>query len=217
MQDFKTVYIFGYCGHAYVLIESMLDLGYEIKGYFDIQEAISNPYNIEYLGFELNVDLKSIVKRDYVFPAVGEANIREKLVNMFIKENLSQFTLIDKTANVSKTATVGLSTYIGKNSIVNALSKIGQGVVLNTNSVVEHECLIGDFVHVAPSATLTGNVKVGKSSLVGANSVCKQNSSIGSNCILGAGSVLIKDLPDNETWVGNPARKKVLKKKKQSL
>jgi sugar O-acyltransferase (sialic acid O-acetyltransferase NeuD family) len=207
VQDSKLVYIFGYSGHAYVLIESMLDLGYTIVGYFDKQKAISNPYKLNYLGFELNVDLKAIISQDYVFPTVGEVSIREKLVSIFLKEGLNQFTLIDKTANVSKTATVGLSTYIGKNAIVNALATIGQGVILNTNSVVEHECQIGNFAHLGPSATLAGNVKVGNNSFVGANSVCKQNISVGKNTILGAGSVLVKNLPDNETWIGNPAKR----------
>ena len=207
MQDFKNVYIFGYSGHAYVLIESMLELGYTVLGYFDKQKAMSNPYNLEYFGYELDVDLRSIIKEHYVFPTVGEQPIREKIVNLFVAKNLNQFILIDKTAHVSKTATIGLSTYIGKNSSVNALSKIGTGVIINTNSVVEHECEIGDFVHLAPSATLAGNVKIGNRSFVGANAVSKQNSSIGSDCILGAGSVLLKDLPKGETWIGNPARK----------
>jgi sugar O-acyltransferase (sialic acid O-acetyltransferase NeuD family) len=209
VQDSKSVYIFGYSGHAYVLIESMIDLGFTVLGYFDKKEAALNPYNLKYLGFELSVDLRSIVKDDFVFPTVGEAQIRDKLVKFFFKENLMQFTLIDKTANISKTATIGLSTYIGKNAIVNALAIIGQGVILNTNSVIEHECEIGDFVHIAPSATVAGNVKIGNSSFIGANSVCKQNITIGKASILGVGSVLIKDIPENEIWVGNPAKKMI--------
>ena len=207
MQDSREVYIFGYSGHAYVLIESMMDLGYTILGYFDKQEAVANPYNLEYLGFELDVDLKAIVKDANVFPTVGEAHIREKLLAIFIKENLKQFTLIDKTAHVSKTAIIGMSTYIGKSAIVNALAKVGQGVILNTNSVIEHECEIGDFAHIAPSATLAGNVKIGGRSFVGANSVCKQSVNIGSNCIIGAGGVVVKNIPNNEVWIGNPAKK----------
>lgn len=207
MQDSREVYIFGYSGHAYVLIESMMDLGYTILGYFDKQEAVVNPYTLEYLGFELDVDLKTIVKDANVFPTVGEAHIREKLLAIFIKENLKQFTLIDKTAHVSKTAIIGMSTYIGKSAIVNALAKVGQGVILNTNSVIEHECEIDDFTHIAPSATLAGNVKVGRRSFVGANSACKQSVNIGSNCIIGAGGVVVKNVPNNEVWIGNPAKK----------
>lgn len=207
MHDSKNVYIFGYSGHAYVLLESMLDLGYSILGYFDKQEAASNPYDLEYLGFELDVDLKSIVKENYVFPTVGENHIREKLITIFNKENLKQFVLIDKSANVSKTAEIGFSTYVGKNVCVNSLVKIGSGVILNTNAVIEHECEIDDLVHIAPSATLAGNVKVGRGSFIGANSVCKQNITIGNNSTIGAGSALVKNMPDNEIWMGNPAKK----------
>lgn len=207
MQECKNIYIFGYSGHAYVLIESMLELGYTILGYLDRQEAKSNPYNLEYFGNESEVELQAIVKDDYVFPTIGEPSVREKLVDLYIKNELNQFVLIDKTANVSKTATIGVSTYIGKNAIVNALSKIGKGVIINTNAVVEHECELGDFVHLAPSATLAGNVKIGNNSFIGVNSSSKQNISIGSNCILGAGSVILKNIPNNETWVGNPAKK----------
>ena len=207
MQDSKNVFIFGYSGHAYVLIESMLDLGYTISGYFDKKVAVLNPYNLEYLGFELVVDLKSIVNQDYVFPTVGENFIREKLLKIFDEHGLNQFALIDKTANISKTAQIGLSTYIGKSVCVNALAKIGSGVILNTSAVIEHECVIDDLVHIAPSATLAGNVEVGRGSFVGANSVCKQNMTIGTNCTLGAGSALVKNIPDNEIWMGSPAKK----------
>ena len=207
MHDFKKVYIFGYSGHAYVLIESMLALGYTILGYFDKSEAKINPYNIPYCGFELDVHLKLHVQDAYVFPTVGEHIIREKLVHLFTKENLKQFVLIDQSAQISKTAAIGMSTYIGKNAVVNAISTLGVGVIINTNAVVEHECEVHDFVHLAPSSTIAGNVKIGKSSFLGANSVCKQNTTIGANCVLGAGSVVLKNIPDGETWVGNPAKK----------
>lgn len=211
MGDCKKVYIFGYSGHAYVLVESMLELGYIILGYFDRQEAISNPYSLKYFGHELNVNLNSIINDNFVFPTVGDVNLREKMIKMFNSENLNQFVLIDNSAKVSKSAIIGVSTYVGKNSSVNALSKIGSGVIINTNSVVEHECEISDFVHIGPSATLAGNIKVGNKSFIGANSVIKERMSVGLNCILGAGSVLLHNLPNNQTWVGNPARKKGVK------
>lgn len=206
MQDCKNVYIFGYSGHAFVLIESMLELGYTILGYFDKVEAPINPYNISYCGYELDSDVCAIVKTSFVFPAVGDNALREKIVNLFIKQKLKQFVLIDKSANLSKTATIGLSTYVGKNTVVNARAEIGQGVILNTNAVIEHECVINDFTHIGPSATLAGNVIVGKRSFVGANAVCKQNIKLGVNAVLGAGSVLLKNMPNGETWVGNPAK-----------
>ena len=52
-----------------------------------------------------------------------------------------------------------------------------------------------------------GRVMIGDGSFVGANVTILPGISIGSNSIIGAGSVVTKDIPENEVWAGNPARK----------
>jgi UDP-N-acetylbacillosamine N-acetyltransferase len=207
VSETKSVFIFGYSGHAYVVIESLIDAGYSVKGYFDCREASKNPYNLTYMGFERNVDVKSIVKNDLVFPSLGENGIREELVKLFDELSLNQFTAIDPSAKISKTANIGMSTYIGKNVMVNAQTVIGRGAIINTHATIEHECNIEDFVHIAPAAVICGNVKVGRKSFVGANSVARQNITIISDVLVGAGSVLIKSVEVKGIWVGNPVRK----------
>ena len=54
---------------------------------------------------------------------------------------------------------------------------------------------------------LAGNVCVGENTLIGSNSSIKQGITIGNNVIVGAGSVVIKDIPDNGVWAGNPVRR----------
>lgn len=203
----KSVFIFGYSGHAYVVIESLLDAGYEITGYFDLKSAEKNPYNLAYFGFEKEVDVKKIVKDSLVFPTIGDIQIRKKMILFFEKLELNQFTLIDPSANQSKTATLGKSTYVGKNVIINSLSKIGSGVILNTACIVEHECIVGDYSHLAPSTVLCGNVSIGKEVFLGANSVIRQGMRIKDSLTVGAGSVIIKNLEIEGTWIGNPVRK----------
>ena len=55
-------------------------------------------------------------------------------------------------------------------------------------------------------AVLAGSVKVGKSTFIGAGAVIKQGVNIGNNVIIGAGSVVLKDVPNNVTWAGVPAK-----------
>lgn len=207
MSDNKKVFLFGYSGHAYVIIESILAAGFSIAGYFDYREATSNPYKIPYFGFEDNVDVKSIVKNNFVFPSIGDNKIRAKLVSFFEKHNLQQCILIDPSANVSPTAKLNVSTYIGKKVSINALSHIGKGVIINTSSVVEHECIINDYCHIAPASILCGNVRIGEGAFVGSNSVVKNNLTICNHIMLGAGSVVVKSILENGIWVGNPAKK----------
>jgi sugar O-acyltransferase (sialic acid O-acetyltransferase NeuD family) len=207
VSETRSVFLFGYSGHAYVVIESLLAAGYEIKGYFDFRKAERNPYDLEYFGFEGEADAKKIVGNDLVFPSIGENSIRKKLIILFDKLELNQFVAIDPSANVSKTAYLNYSTYIGKNVTVNAQAEIGKGVILNTSCIIEHECKVSEYVHIAPGAVLCGNVYVGADSFVGANSVVKQNLKISEGNVIGAGSVVVSDVKEKGIWVGNKLRK----------
>ncbi|MBD3627922.1 acetyltransferase [Cyclobacterium sp.] len=207
MSEAKKVFLFGYSGHAYVIIESLLDAGYAIAGYFDKAEAEFNPYNLPYFGFEKEVDVRCIVGDRLVFPSIGDNSIRENLIDFFNSFALKQFVLKDPSAVVSSTATLGVSTYVGKGVLVNAQSIIGGGVILNSGSIVEHECKLGDFVHIAPGAVLCGNVKIGNGSFIGANSVVRENNSVVGGALIGAGSVVTKNITKNGIWFGNPVRK----------
>ena len=211
MLEDKKVFIFGYSGHAYVIIESLIEMGYFIEGYFDFEEATVNPYGLTYYGFEKKVAVQEIVKNSLVFPTVGDNVIRKKLVHFFEELSLHQFTVIDKSANVSKTAQIGYSTYIGKNTAINAQAKIGNGVIVNTGAIIEHECHVNDFVHVAPASVLCGNVTVNKNVFIGANTVVKNNISIHEEVTIGAGAVVVKSIVEKGIWVGNPTRKYEIK------
>ena len=100
---------------------------------------------------------------------------------------------------------------IAANATLNPMVHLGKGVICNTSTSIDHECIIGDFCHIAPGAVLCGNVQVGRSTFIGANSVIKQGIVIGNNVTIGAGTVVIKDIPDNTTVVGNPAKTLVAK------
>lgn len=207
MSESRSVFLFGYSGHAYVIIESLLDAGYKISGYFDFKEDEKNPYGLNYFGYEHEVDVKSIVGNNLVFPSIGDNSIRKQVIGLFEKFQLNQFVAIDPKASVSKTSFIKPSTYIGKNVMVNAQTKIGKGVILNTSCIIEHECQLSDYVHIAPGAVLCGNVSVGEDSFVGANSVVRQNIMIRERIVIGAGSVVTSDINESGVWVGNKLRK----------
>lgn len=197
--------MFGYSGHSYVVIETLQAVGMKIAGYFDRQMAKENPYNLPYMGYEGEVG--KINWSGFVFPAVGDNKVRESMVHFFSASVLRQFVLMDPSAKVSPTAIIQPSTYIGKNSCINAQVQIGKGVIINTGAIIEHESSIGDFAHIAPAAVLCGNVRVGNNSFIGANAVIKQGIKIGIKAIIGTGAVVLKDVPDGEVWLGNPAKR----------
>ena len=203
----KNIALLAYSGHAYVVADILIALGYNIIGYFDKNEATNNPFNIEYLGLENDETVKDILKGAAIFPAVGNNQLRKKMVEMFEKLFLEQIVLISPDTKLAGDVKINNSTLVCRGALINPLADIGKGVIINTGAIIEHECLIRDFAHIAPGATLTGNVEVGEASFIGANSTIINSVKIGNNAIIGAGSVVLSNVPDNEVWAGNPAKK----------
>ncbi|WP_291285063.1 acetyltransferase [Flavobacterium sp.] len=206
MSD-KSVIIVGYSGHAYVLIETVLENGLNVIGYSDKEEVDHNPYSLEYLGFEKDKNFAGWGNHVTSFViGLGDNRMRQNIAILIESKGKVIETVIHHTAHVSKNVSIGNGTFINKNVSVNALASIGKHVILNTGCIVEHECILNDAVHIGPGAVLAGNVKVGERTFVGANSVIKQGITIGKDVIIGAGAVIITDIPDGKKVIGNPGR-----------
>lgn len=205
----RKIALFGYSGHSFVVADAIRQSGSELVGYYDKAEAGVNPFGIAYLGHE-----SSGQSLDYMNQAcclaiagVGDNNIRKKITEFLTHRKIDFATVIHPGSILSPLAIIGKGTFVAPGVKVNPLARIGAGVILNTGSIIEHECEVNNFAHIAPGAVLAGNVSVGEGSFIGANSVVLQGITIGKNVIIGAGSVVVKNVPDNEVWVGNPARK----------
>lgn len=66
--------------------------------------------------------------------------------------------------------------------------------------------MIGDHTHSATGSVLAGNVEIGSLSHIGAGAIVRQAITIGSRSVVGAGAVVIRDVQDDTTVYGNPAR-----------
>lgn len=76
----------------------------------------------------------------------------------------------------------------------------------NIYSYVEHDCVIGDFVTFAPGVKCNGNVTIGDDAYIGAGAVIRQGVVVGAGATIGMGAVVTRDVPENVTVVGNPAK-----------
>ncbi|MGN7787936.1 acyltransferase [Niabella sp. 22666] len=116
---------------------------------------------------------------------------------------------------------------IGKNCNINCQVFIENDVLIGDNVTIKPGVQIWDGVHlednvfIGPNVTFTNDlmprsrnkdfklektrVKTGAS--IGANATILPGITIGENALIGAGSVVTKDVPANEIWVGNPAKK----------
>jgi UDP-N-acetylbacillosamine N-acetyltransferase len=199
--------IFGYSGHAYVVLDAAVSMNLSPTGYFDKKEASKNPYQLIYKGSENAFDFLDIDPYTLFFPAIGNNQIRKNVFEFAINKSLKIISIIHYKAILSEHAVIGKGTLVSSGAIINSMVKIGDGAIINTGAIIEHECKIGSFTHLAPGCVLAGSVNIGSRCFIGANAVIKEGVSIGSSVTIGAGAVVLHDINDGETFVGNPAKR----------
>ena len=206
MPDKNSIAIIGYSGHAFVVLDAAKEMGLHVDYYCESNKTSFNPFDMSYLGDEASESFKWD-RVDSLILGIGNNRIRQKVANLISSKKKTILNVIHPSSIISNYANFGSGNFIAANVTVNALAKMANNCILNTGCIIEHECVIESGVHIAPGTVLAGNVSVGENSFIGANSVVKQGVKIGSGVTVGAGSVVVKDIPDNETWVGNPAKK----------
>jgi UDP-3-O-[3-hydroxymyristoyl] glucosamine N-acyltransferase len=113
---------------------------------------------------------------------------------------------------------IGANTCIDRGSLGQTL--IGKGTKIDNLVHVAHNVSIGRHCCIVAGAVIGGSTTIGDFTWIGHNSSILQKIMIGSHVTIGMGSVVTKDVPDHETWAGNPARqmedlKKILRKFKE--
>ena len=199
----ERLIMIGAGGHAESVADSIDSSLYKLVGFID-----SNKTG-EHMGLPiLGKDITEVPNyHEYVyFVSIGDVVYRENWFNRLIDLGLSVINIIDKTALISKTATLGVGNFVGKLAIINAGTKVGDNNVINTKALIEHECRIGSHTHLSTNSTINGDVIVEDSVFLGSTAVCNGQLKIGRHSIIGSGSVVIKDVEPWTTVVGTPAR-----------
>lgn len=136
---------------------------------------------------------------------VGSQDIRARWVDDHSDSHV--FTsVIDPSAMISPDATVGTNVVILGNSVCSILSTIEDHANINWFCLISHHVHVGAYTNISSGVKLTGRVKVGRNCDIGTNATVIPKCRIGDNVVVGAGAVVTRDLPDNVTAVGVPAR-----------
>lgn len=85
---------------------------------------------------------------------------------------------------------------------VNHGTKIGSYCNIGHNCDIGKNCLLTSNVIIAGSSSIEDNVYIGIGALI------RNKIKVSKNATIGLGAVVVKNVPKNETWVGNPAKKK---------
>jgi len=115
-------------------------------------------------------------------------------------------TLIDPTAVVASSTTLGRGSYVNAMANIGAGGRIGEFSFVNRSATLGHHVDIADFVSIGPAATIAGMVQIGPGAMIGAGAVVLPRISIAENAIVAAGAVVTQSVMPHTLVAGNPAR-----------
>ena len=202
----KRLAILGAGGHGKVVADAaMLSGGWSEIVFFDVgypSKKTNGHWSIKGRDEEL---LASLNEFDGVVVAIGNNELRLEKTRRLLDAGANIVSIIHPSAVISSFATIGVGSVVFSGAIVNVDAKVGMACIINSGAVIEHDCHLGGGVHASPNATLSGGSVVGDRSWIGASAVSKQLINIAADVIIGAGSVVVKNIPDGVTVIGNPA------------
>jgi len=202
----EKIVIIGCGGQGKVTLDILNLQNKEVIGFIDDDIKKHNTFinDVRILG-DINFLLSNKITKN-VSIAIGDNKIRAKIFNLLKENNFNIINVIHPNTTISNTVKLGQGLTIMPGAIINTNTIIEDNVIINTNSSVDHDCIIKKHSQIQPGATITGTVKIEEYTTIGSGATILPNLKIGKNSFVGAGAVVTKNVADNLTVVGVPAK-----------
>jgi sugar O-acyltransferase (sialic acid O-acetyltransferase NeuD family) len=165
----------------------------------------------EYAGVPVRVPCAAVREVDaMVVVAIGNPRapgVRRVVVDRLDLEATRYATVIASDAFVGSGCEVGPGSVLMPHVVCTADVRIGAHTNVMPSCTMTHDVRVGSFVAVGSAVQLAGGVQVGDGAYLGAGALVREGVRVGSGALVGMGSVVLHDVPDGETWAGNPARR----------
>ena len=191
------------------IIETLNNRGSKITilGFLDddIKKGGSDFFGYKVLG---NTQYLKSVKDISVIIAFADSNYRKNCYEKIKKFNndLNYPTILSPYSIIGNNVNIGKGTIVFPGVIIDPEVSLGDFCQVNKSVTLGHDTIIEDFVTISPGVNIGGLNHLFERCFIGIGSCTIQQLKIGRQSKIGAGTIVIKDVPDYATVVGNPAK-----------
>lgn len=187
---------------------------WKVLGYVDVKPHLEHGTSDIFVG---SVQCPYLGDDDYLLArqqetnvavCVGEPKLRKKIAEKLMKNPKLKFpNIILGDTRICPDLKIGRGCIISMDSRISTNVKIGDFVFLNIGAMICHDGTIGSFSTLSPDVKIAGQVTIGGYCDIGLGTKIIQGITVGDKVVAGAGSVIIRNVDDNCTVAGVPARK----------
>ena len=180
---------------------------YEFVGFVDDGEpdvALLAARGVELLG---TVDDLPGLGNVAVLLGLGVPVVRREVAHHLGTVPVEPPALVHPLASIGSRCTLGPGTIVAAGARLTTNITTGAHCYVGPNATVGHDCVLRSFATIYPGAVVSGNVRVGEAATVGAGAAVRQDLTLGSACVVGLGAAVVRNVPDEATVVGSPAKR----------
>lgn len=176
-----------------------------VKGFLDFNVHALDDYPL-YPKVISSEDDYEIQPNDVFVCALGNVKQKRNVYEKMTQHGAEFYSLIDKTARVSPSATLGKGCIIQGDVGIGSYVHIGNDVLIQKGAVIGHDAQIGNHCRIDCLAMFVGGVIVKDEVTIHTAAVLNHKVIVSNGATIGACSFVIRKVKENTTVFGIPAR-----------
>ncbi len=206
----KNSVIIGAGTQGQVYASYLKEAGVNIIGFIDDDPSLQDQ---EVIGIPVLGKYKDLFLDEFkekiqdVYCPIGVNSVRVEYLSTLKKEGYGIPGFLHHTVSIAPDVTIGEAVYMLAGNIVMPHTTIGNYIMINMDSTIAHHVTLEDGVFMSSGVNIGALIHVKENAYVGMGVTAMTGiKEIGKDTLIGAGTVIIRDVPDYATVVGNPGR-----------
>lgn len=210
--EFDDLVVFGARSHALLLLSGIEEVRHERVRVRAFVDELENGF----LHPNRGLPVISMEDRRQAFPdvpvllGVGDGALRQRVMAQLAQEGATFASFVGRGApRVDPSIKIGAGVYLQPDVRAGANITVGEGAQVLCDCL-GHDVEVGAFATLGISSTVLGHVYIGRGAYIAPRAVIKNGTRekpvvIGEDARVGVGAVVIRDVPQGASVMGNPA------------